>query len=154
MHTTYMSMSHSRGDSHLSHEKNTKTMQLEIDQLKRSLRHERRKRVPFTSDFSFDGEGDGSYRRRSRTPLNESSSYDKDYYHERRNKNPSSRSLGNDTMSKALNQISRSPFTRNIEGKRLFRRFTQPTFTMYNGRTDPVGHVSHFNQRMVCALQE
>ena len=24
----------------------------------------------------------------------------------------------------------------------------QPTFTMYNGRIDPVEHVSHFNQRM------
>ena len=35
-----------------------------------------------------------------------------------------------------------------IEGGRLPRLFTQPTFTMYNGRTDPVEHVSHFNQRM------
>ncbi|XP_023925635.2 uncharacterized protein LOC112037050 [Quercus suber] len=51
-------------------------------------------------------------------------------------------------MSKALNQISRSPFTRRIEGGKLPRRFTQPTFTMYNGRIDPVEHVSHFNQRM------
>ena len=31
----------------------------------------------------------------------------------------------------------------------LPRRFTQPTFTMYNGQTDPMEHVSHFNQRMV-----
>ena len=30
----------------------------------------------------------------------------------------------------------------------LPRRFTQPTFTMVNGRTDPVEHISHFNQRM------
>ena len=52
-------------------------------------------------------------------------------------------------MSRALNQIFRSPFTRRIEGGRLPRRFTQPTFIMYNGRTDPVEHVSHFNQRMV-----
>ena len=57
--------------------------------------------------------------------------------------------LGNDAMSRALNQISKSPFTRKIEGGRLPRQFTQPTFTMYNGRTDPVEHVSHFNQRMV-----
>ena len=52
-------------------------------------------------------------------------------------------------MSKALNQISRSPFTRKIEGGKLPRGFTQPTFTIYNGRTDPVEHISHFNQRMV-----
>ena len=51
-------------------------------------------------------------------------------------------------MSRALNQISRSPFTHKIEGERLPRQFTQPTFTMYNGRTDLVEHVSHFNQRI------
>ncbi|XP_075655154.1 uncharacterized protein LOC142625362 [Castanea sativa] len=51
-------------------------------------------------------------------------------------------------MSRALNQISKSPFTRRIEGGKLHRQFTQPTFTMYNGRTDPVKYVSHFNQRM------
>jgi len=51
-------------------------------------------------------------------------------------------------MSRALNQISRSPFTRRIEGGRLPRRFTQPTITMYNDQTDPVEHVSYFNQRI------
>ena len=51
-------------------------------------------------------------------------------------------------MSKALNQISRSPFTRWIEGGRLPQWFTQPTFTIYNGRIDPIEHDSHFNQRM------
>ena len=76
-------------------------------------------------------------------------SYDEDYHHERRNRNSSSKGLGNDTMSKALNQISRSPFTCRIEGVRLPRQFIQPTFTMYNGQTNPVEHVSHFSQRMV-----
>ena len=51
-------------------------------------------------------------------------------------------------MARALNQISKSPFTRRIESGKLPRQFTQPTFTMYNGRMDPVEHVSHFNQRM------
>ena len=51
-------------------------------------------------------------------------------------------------MSRALNQISISPFTRRIEEGRLPWQFTQPTFTMYNGRTNHVEHVSHFNQRM------
>ena len=37
---------------------------------------------------------------------------------------------------------------RRIEGEKLPRRFNQPTFTIYNSRTDPVEHVSHFNQRM------
>ena len=149
MHTTHTSRSHSRRGSHLSYEKNTKAMQLEIDHLRRSLHHERQKRAPSISDFSSDGEEDGNYRRKSRTPFSESFSYDEDYHHERRNRNSFLKGLGNDAMSRALNQISISPFTRKIEGGRLPRRFTQPTFTMYNGRTDPVEHVSHFNRRMV-----
>ena len=51
-------------------------------------------------------------------------------------------------MSRALNQISRSPFTCRIEGRRLHQRFTQPKFTMYNGKTDPIEHMSQLNQRM------
>ena len=51
-------------------------------------------------------------------------------------------------MSKALDRISKSPFTRKIEGAKLPRRFHQPTFTMYNSRMDPVEHISQFNQRM------
>ena len=51
-------------------------------------------------------------------------------------------------MSRPLDQLSRSPFTRRIEGATLPRQFQQPTFTIYNGITDPVEHVSQFNQRM------
>ena len=51
-------------------------------------------------------------------------------------------------MKKALSQISKSPFTRGIENSKLPRRFHPPTFTMYNGRTDPVEHVSQFKQKM------
>ena len=51
-------------------------------------------------------------------------------------------------MSRALDQLSRSPFTHCIEGAALLRRFQQPTFIIYNGNTDPVEHVSQFNQRM------
>ena len=102
VHTTHTSKSHSRGGSHLSQEKNTKAMQKEIDHLKRSLRHEQRKRAPSNSDFSSNGEEDGSYRRRSRTPSSNSFSYDKDYHHERRNRNSSLVGLGNDTISKMV----------------------------------------------------
>ena len=51
-------------------------------------------------------------------------------------------------MNKALNQVSKSPFTRNIEDAILPRQFHQPTFTLYDGRSDPVEHVSHFSQKM------
>ena len=81
-------------------------------------------------------------------PSSESFSYDEDYHHERKNRSSSSKGLGNDAMSRTLNQISKSPFTRRIKEGRLPQRFTQPMFTMYNGRTDPMEHMSHFNQRM------
>ena len=122
--TTHTSRSQSRNGSHLSHEEDTKALQLEITHLKRKLHHERRKQTPLNSDFSPKDEKDGNYRRRSRTPSSEFFSYVEDYYHERRNRNSSSKGLGNDTMSKALNQISRSPFMHRIKGGRLPRQFT------------------------------
>ena len=51
-------------------------------------------------------------------------------------------------MGKAVLQISRSPFTRCIKQVELPHHFNKPTFTIYNGKMDPVEHVSHFNQRM------
>ncbi|XP_050290927.1 uncharacterized protein LOC126729907 [Quercus robur] len=51
-------------------------------------------------------------------------------------------------MSKALDRIFQSPFMRRIERAELPRQFYQPTFAIYNGQTDPVEHVSQFNQRM------
>ena len=41
VHTTHTSRSQSRNGSHLSHEEDTKALQLKIDHLKRKLRHER-----------------------------------------------------------------------------------------------------------------
>ena len=53
----------------------------------------------------------------SRTPPSESFSYDEKHHHKRRYKSLPCRGLENDVMSKALNQISKSPFTLKIEGK-------------------------------------
>ena len=147
VHTTHTNKSQSQSGSHVFHEENTRTMQLEIDHLRRRLRHKRQRQTPSNFDFSSDDNRDGSYRPTSRTLPSESFSCDEDSHHERKNKRSSCKGLGNDAMSRALNQIFKSPFTRKI-GEKLPRWFTQPTFTMYNGRTDPVEHVSHFNQRM------
>ena len=149
VHTAHTSRSQSQGGSHVSHEVNTRSMQLEIDRLRRRLRRDRRRRPPSNSDFSSNNDGDGSYRPRSRTPPSESFSCDEDHHHEHGHKSLPCKGLGNDFMSKTLNQISKSPFTRRIEGRKLSWRFTQPIFTMYNGRTDPIKYVSYFNQRMV-----
>ncbi|XP_075665758.1 uncharacterized protein LOC142635500 [Castanea sativa] len=53
-----------------------------------------------------------------------------------------------DAMGKALRQIAKYPFVTRINRAKLPRRFSQLIFTMYNGRTNPVEHVSHFNQKM------
>ena len=78
-------------------------MQLEIDQLKRKLRHAWRERTPSNSNVSFEGEKDASYRRRSITPPSESFSYEVEHHHKCRYKSSTHRGLRNDTMSKALN---------------------------------------------------
>ena len=74
---------------------------------------------------------------------------DDDYRRRSRRRSPSPKGMGHDAMSRALDQLSRSSFTRRIEGAALSRRFQQPAFSIYNGNTDPVEHVSQFNQRMV-----
>ena len=138
VHTTRTSKSQSRGKSRVSHAKDDRDMQLEIDELKRELRHARRRHSSPNFELSFEETDGASYRWRSRTPPSETFSYDEEYHHRRRYKSPPRRGLGNDAMNKALIQVSKSPFMRNIEGASLPRRFHQPTFTIYNGRTDPV----------------
>ena len=46
---------------------------------------------------------------------------------------------------KALDQISSSPFSEEIERAKLPPRYTAPGFEMYNGRTDPVAHIGHYH---------
>ena len=117
-------------------------MQREIDDLKRQLRRAQRKQSPPSSDVSSNDEEDTIYRQRSRTPPSESFSYEEEHLHKRKHKSPSRKGVGTDVMKKALSQISKSPFTREIEKVKLPKRFHQPTFAMYNGRTDLVEHVS------------
>ncbi|XP_050254828.1 uncharacterized protein LOC126700661 [Quercus robur] len=123
-------------------------MQREIDELKRELRHSRQRCSPPSSEPSSEEIDGASYKRRSRTPPSETFSYEEEYHYRRRYKSQPRRGLGNNAMNKALSQVSKSPFTSNIEDANLPRRFHQPTFTLYNGRTNPVEHVSHFSQMM------
>ena len=116
--------------------------------MKKKLHHAQRRRSPSSSDISSNDKEDDNYRQRSRIPPSETFSYEDEHRHKRKHKGPSSRGLGNDAMSKALDHISKSPFTRKIEGVKLPRRFHQFTFTLYNGQMDLVEHVSQFNQRM------
>ena len=149
VHSARTGRSQSQGKGHLSQEENTRALQLEVIQQKRKLRHAQRRRATYSSDASPDGEEDDSYRQRSKTPPSEFFSYEEEHHHKRKHKSPPRKIVGNAALGKALDQISKLPFTRRIERTELPRRFTQPAFTMYNGKTDLVEHVSHFNQRMV-----
>ena len=139
MHSIHTNGSSFRRNRNVSHERdNNKTMQQKIDDLKKQLRRAQQKRSPSSSDVSSNNEEDTIYRQRSRTPPSESFSYEEEHPHRRKRRSPSRKGVGTDVMKKALSQISKSPFTRGIEKAKLPRRFHQPTFAMYNGRTDPV----------------
>ena len=92
-----------------------------------------------------DDESDNDYRQRSRTHPSETFSHEEGYYQRRKRKSPSPRGLGSDAISKALDQLSKSPFTRHIEGATLPRRFKQLAFTLYNDNTDPVEMYNEMN---------
>ena len=123
-------------------------MQREIDELKKELRRAQQRRSSPNSELSSEETDDATYRRRSRTPPSETFSSDEEYRHKRKNKSPTHKGLGNNAMSKTLNQVARSPFTRSIDGASLPWQFHQPTFSLYNGRTNPVEHISHFSQKL------
>ena len=151
IHTYHIGRSHSRTGSHVSHDEETRNLKLEIDHLCRKLR--RKQREASHPSFKVDSDEDGYYRLRSGTPPSESFSLSphlerEERYQRKRAKSSRPRSIGNDMMSKVLCQISKSLFSCRIDRAKLPCRFMQPTFTIYNGRTDLVEHVSHFNQRM------
>ena len=123
MHTTHTSKSQSQGKSHVSHAKNERDMQREIDELKKDLRRVRRRRSSLDFELSSEEIDDATYRRRSRTSPSETFSCDEEYPHRRKNKSPIHKGLGNNAMNEALSQVAKSPFTRSIEGASLPQRF-------------------------------
>ena len=107
--TTRINKSQSRGKSYISHAKNERDMQREIDELKKKLRRTRRRRSSLRSESSSKDTEDATYRQRSRTPPSETFSGDEEYNsHRRKNKSPSHKGLGNKAMNEALNQVAKS----------------------------------------------
>ena len=53
-----------------------------------------------------------------------------------------------DAMSRALHMAARSPFSDEIERALMPSRFTRLPFNSYDGKTDPVEHVSHYIHMM------
>ena len=113
--TTHTNRSQSRGRSHVSHAKNKRDMQCEIDELKKKLRRAQRRRSSLGSESSSEDAEDATYRQRTRTQPSKTFSGDEEYSsHRRKNKSPSRKGLGNKAMNEALNQVAKSPFTRRI----------------------------------------
>ena len=105
---------------------------------------ERDRRSPSSPpNDGYRGSRDHSYHCRSRTPYSESysafSRQDRlDKSSVKCEKVSSHHGMGNDAMSKALQQISKSPFIRRINKAKLTHHFSQLTFIIYNRRTDLV----------------
>ena len=59
MYSAQTGRSQSRGKGHLSQEENTRALQLEVDQLKRKLRHAQWRQASSNPDASPDSEEDG-----------------------------------------------------------------------------------------------
>ncbi|XP_023929624.1 uncharacterized protein LOC112040929 [Quercus suber] len=53
-----------------------------------------------------------------------------------------------DAMSRALCRVAWSLFSDDIECAQMSSRFTHPPFNIYDGKTDPVEHVSHYIHMM------
>ena len=53
-----------------------------------------------------------------------------------------------DAMSHALQSAVQSPFSNNIEWAPMPSKFTRPPFNSYDGKTDPIEHVSHYIHMM------
>ena len=94
--TTHTGKSQSCGKSHVSHAKNERVMQREIDELKRKLCRTRQRRSSLESESSSEETDDATYRQRSRTLLSETFSGNEEYSsHKRKNKSPTHKGLGN-----------------------------------------------------------
>ena len=134
LHAVHTGGSGFRRKGHAVHEQDDeKAMQRDINDLKRQLHRAQRKQSPSSSDVSSNDEKNTIYRQRSRTSPSEFFSCEEEHLYKRKRKSPSRKGVGTDVMKKALNQISKSPFTRGIEKAKLLRQFHQPTFAMYNG---------------------
>ena len=81
VHTMRTSRSQSRSGSQLFHEENTRSMQLEINHLRRRLHCERRRKTSSSYNPSSDDDRGGSYGPRSRIPPSEPFSYDEDHHY-------------------------------------------------------------------------
>uniref|UniRef100_A0A2N9F652 Uncharacterized protein n=1 Tax=Fagus sylvatica TaxID=28930 RepID=A0A2N9F652_FAGSY len=126
-------------------EDTVEALQQQVLDLKKKLKKNKRSTAETDEEESSDGRNKGgrTLNRGSRGNWSESPSAVRQPYGER---------IGRETVWKALHQISHSPFSKEIESARLPRNFSAPTYVMYDGKADPVGHISHYRQSMAIHL--
>ena len=143
------------GPSNYSRDEELHNLEKKVECLHRCLCRQTWRRedgTPFPDQYLSTG-SDGSYRPRSRTPPSESftslsrHTLGRNHYR-KKSRTPPRKGQGHDAMGKTLLQISHSPFSQRIERAELPCCFNQPTFIIYNGKTNLVKHMSQFNQRM------
>jgi hypothetical protein len=54
------------------------------------------------------------------------------------------------TTREIVEGVIQSPFVSDIVRAARPRRFVEPTFKLYDGKSDPVVHLKHYLQRMSC----
>ena len=110
-------------------------------------RHRRRDREDssdnpdYIADESSQGSGSSWSRDRSCETMG--------LYHESpHHKRHGYRNATMDAMNRALRRVVQSPFSDEIKCTKMPRWFTRPLFTIYDGKTYPMEHVSHYIQMM------
>lgn len=136
-------------------------MDLELEA--RDRRHERNRNPQQRRNRGEEGSSrSGTQRYRDRSRSQESHQHSREARHQRDrsrshgyddrgSESPEERQHHNaamDAMSRALRMAARSPFSDEIERALMPSRFTRPPFNSYEGRTDPVEHVSHYIHMM------
>ena len=99
VHSIHTDGSGFRRKRNVSHERdNDKTIQQEIDDLKKQLRQAQQKRSPSSSNVSSNDEEDTIYRQRSRTLPSKSFSCEEEHLHRRKRRSPFRKGVGTDVM--------------------------------------------------------
>ena len=119
-------------------------------ELKKRCRHQRRDydRSSHNHESTSTHTGGSSYQSHSHLSRDRSNESKKDRSRTSRRERQGHPNAALDAISWALRRVGRSPFSKEIKRTKMPRHFTCPLFTCYDGKTNPLEHVSHYTQLM------
>ena len=97
--------------------------------------------------------GRSSYQSHSRLSKDRSNESRKDRLRTLRRERQGRPRAAIDAMSRALRRVGQSPFSEKIEHTKMPKHFTCLLFTCYDGKTDPVEHISQYTKLMALYSQ-